>query len=92
MPNPGSYTFWNNLTIDWSYDSTKHELTVSGTLNGKSIGSDVLSPGNHTGTLQGSGGGQSAVVQLDATFSGMTLQLSAQETNPAKAGMHTVDF
>ena len=92
MPNPGSYTFWTNLVINWSYDSGKQQLTVSATLNGKSIGSTVLSPGQHTGTLSGSEGGQSGSVDLTASFANLVLQMDASETNPTRSQTHNSDF
>jgi hypothetical protein len=92
MPNPGSYTFFGNLVVNWNYDEGKQQLTVSATLNGKSIGSAVLSPGNLNGQLAGSEGGQSATVGLTANLSARTLAMNAGETNPTRTGTHTADF
>jgi hypothetical protein len=92
MPNPGSYTFFGNLVVNWSYDAPKGQLTVSATLNGRDIGSKVLSSGTTTGQISGSEGGQSAVVGLTANFSTMALDMAAQETNPTRTGTHSSDF
>jgi hypothetical protein len=92
MPNPGSYTFFSNLTVNWFYDSGKQQLTVSATLNGKSIGSTVLSPGQLSGTLSGSESGQAATINLVADFSALALAMEAQETNPTRSQTHTGNF
>ena len=92
MPNPGSYTFFGNLVVNWSFNSSKNQLTVDATLNGKSIGSTVLQPGQNTGQLQGTEGGQTGTVDLTAAFGARTLQMNAQETNPTRSGTHTSDF
>ena len=92
MPNPGSYTFFGNLVVNWSYDTGKQQLTVSATLNGKSIGSTVLSPGNNTGQLSGSESGQAGGVNLTASFQNLTLLMEASETNPTRSQTHSGDF
>jgi hypothetical protein len=92
MPNPGSYTFFSNLTVNWYYDSGKQQLTVSATLNGKSIGSTILSPSQHTGTLSGSESGQSANINLSANFSTLVLGMDASETNPTRSQTHDGNF
>jgi hypothetical protein len=92
MPNPGSYEFFNNHTVSWSYDSAKQELTVTATLNTKNIGSVVLSPGNNQGQLSGQDGQQTATVNLGAQFGARTLAMQAAETNPTKSGAHTTNF
>jgi hypothetical protein len=92
MPNPGSYEFFGNLVVSWVYNTSKGQLTVSATLNGRNIGSKVLSSGVVTGQISGSEGGQAAVVGLTANFNNLQLQMDAQETNPTRSGTHTSDF
>ena len=86
MPNPGSYSFFGTIVVDYSYDSVTHELTVSATLSGKSMGSVVLTSANPTGQLQGTNGNNSATVGLNAHFSTRTLDLAASQTDPQKSG------
>jgi hypothetical protein len=93
MPTNGNYTFFGNFVINWSWDDGKQQLTVWATLNGKPIGNSVvLEPGHTTGTIQGSNGGQSAQVNLAASFSQLQLGMDANETNPSRSGVHTSDF
>lgn len=93
MPTNGSYTFFDTITVSWSYDSSKQQLTVSGTLNGKPMsGPVVLSPGNKTGQLVGQDGATQALVDLDANFVSSVLAMSARQTNPSRTGQHDGNF
>jgi len=92
MPNPGSYTFFGVLTVDWSYDSGTQQLTVSATFDGKSMGSTILSPTKNTGQLTGSDGNQNALLGLTANFANPNLQMNASATNPTRSQTHNSDF
>ena len=92
MPTNGSITFWGNLTVSWSYDAAKQQLTVSATLNGKAIGSKVLTPAGPTGQLQGTDSGNTATVGLSANFTTSVLTMNAHETDGNKSATQTGNF
>jgi hypothetical protein len=85
MPS-GSYTFFDTLTVNWTYDAAKQQLTVTATLSGKNIGTDVLTPTNRTGEIQGSNGNNTATLNLAANFTTSVLSMQASQTDPAKNG------
>jgi hypothetical protein len=92
MPNPGSYTFFGVLTVNWSYDSGTQELTISATFDGKSMGSTTLTPAKNTGQLNGADGNQNSHVGLTADFTVLNLQMNASATNPTRSQTHNSDF
>jgi hypothetical protein len=92
MPNPGSYTFFGNLVVSWSFNASKDELTVGATLNAKSIGNDLLFPGHNTAQFSGYDGPQQSTVNLTANFNNNTLTMYATESDPARSGTHTSNF
>ena len=92
MATNGSCTFWGNLKISWTYNASKQQLNVSATLNGKSIGSTVLTPANKTGQLQGSDAGNTATVGLGADFTSSVLTMHAHETDGDKSATQTGNF
>lgn len=92
MATNGSCTFWGNLTVSWTYNASKQQLTVSATLNTKPIGTTVLSQANKTGELQGTDAGNTATVGLAADFTTSVLTMHAHETDGNKSATQTGNF
>lgn len=88
----GSQGFFGTINVTWSYDATKQELAVTGTVSGKPMTSKVLSPGNKTGTISGTSGSNTATVGLSADFSTKVLSMGASQTDPARNGNNTGSF
>ena len=88
----GSQGFFGTIIVTWSYNSSKQELTVTGTLSGKAMTTAVLKPGNKTGTITGQNGSNAATVGLDANFTTDVLSMAAGQTDPARQGQNTGNF
>lgn len=88
----GSESFFGTIIVTWSYDASKQQLTVTGTVSGKAMTTKVLSPGNKTGQINGTSGSNTATVGLDANFSSNVLSMAAAQTDPARSSPGTGNF
>lgn len=88
----GSSSFFGTIIVTWTYNASKQELTVTGTLSGKAMTTAVLKPAQKTGQINGQNGSNSAVVGLDANFTTNVLNMAPSQTDPARQTTGTGSF